>query len=183
MPSRAQLELRASAIGVEAVKYQNDSKLEQAVIYAEQHASLTPGAQATGTLTSDATAPSDGETVVIGGVTYTYKTTLTGAAFEVLIGANAAAALTNLKSAINASAGAGTTYGTGTTAHPSVTATTSTSTTQVVQAIAAGTPGNAITTIETSAHLSWGGATLSGGTAQVGPSASKVAQESGGANV
>ena len=37
--------------------------------------SLT-GVKATGTLTSDATAPSDGDTVTIEGRTYTYKTTL-----------------------------------------------------------------------------------------------------------
>lgn len=184
MASRAELELRASAISVEAAKYPNDSKLEQAVIYAEKTASLTPGAKAVGTLTSDATAPSNNETVVIGGVTYTYKTTLTGASFEVLIGASAAAALDNLKIAINNSGGTpGTEYGLGTTAHPSVSATTNTDTTQVVQALAIGTPGNAITTTETSAHLAWGAATLASGTATTGPSVASVAQVSGGANV
>lgn len=184
MPSRAQLELRASAIGVEAALYPNDSKLEQKVIYAEKAASLTPGAQAVGTLTSDATAPANNDTVVIGGVTYTFKTTLTGASFEVLIGASAAAALDNLKIAINNSGGTpGTEYGLGTTAHPSVTATTNTNTTQVVQAIATGTGGNAITTTETSAHLAWGAATLASGTAQTGPNVSAVYQTSGGQNV
>jgi len=162
MPSRAQLELRAAAISVDK--------------------SLTPGAQATQTLTSDATAPSNNETVTIGGIMYTYKTTLTPAPFEVLIGASAAVALDNLKSAINVDGTPGV-YGAGTTLHPQVTATTNTNTTQVVQAIAAGTAGNSIATTETSAHLSWGAATLAGGTAQVGPSASMVAEEAGGANV
>lgn len=182
MPSRAQLELRASAISVESANYPNDSKLEQAVIYAEQHKSLTPGGQAVGTLTSDATAPSNNETVTIGNITYTYKTTLTPAPFEVLIGASAAIALDNLKSAINVDGTVGV-YGAGTTIHPQVTATTNTNTTQVVQAIAAGTAGNSIATTETSAHLSWGAATLASGTAQSGPSAISVASESGGANV
>jgi hypothetical protein len=53
---------------------------------------------------------SDGETVVIGGVTFTMKTTLGSTAGNVLIGANVAASLTNLAAAINASAGAGSTY-------------------------------------------------------------------------
>lgn len=53
---------------------------------------------------------SNGETVVIGGVTFTMRTALTPTAGEVLIGANLAASLTNLAAAINGSAGAGTTY-------------------------------------------------------------------------
>ena len=118
----------------------------------------------TGTLTSDATAPGDGDTVVIGSVTYTYKTTLsTGPAvpYEVLIGVSAAVALDNLKSAINGTAGAGTTYGTGTVAHPDVEATTNSNTEQVVVARTAGVI-DAIATTETSSHLSWGAATLEG---------------------
>lgn len=121
------------------------------------------GASATGTLTSTGVAPSDGDTVTIDTTIYTYKTTLTGAAYEVLIGASAAAALDNLKSAINATAGAGTTYGTGTAAHPTVYAITNTNTTQVVVAKLGGTAGNSIATTETSGQLSWGGGTLSGG--------------------
>lgn len=53
---------------------------------------------------------SDAETVVINGVTFTMKTTLAGVAGQVLIGANAAASITNLTAAINGSAGAGSTY-------------------------------------------------------------------------
>lgn len=85
---------------------------------------------------------------------------------EVLIGASAAVALDNLKDAINLGTIAGTqgtTYSTGTLVHPSVTATTNTNTTQVVQAINYGTAGNSIATTETSAHLSWGAATLATG--------------------
>lgn len=111
------------------------------------------------TLTSDATSPSDGDTVVIGDVTYTFKTALTtdpgAVAYEVKIGASAAAALDNLKSAINATAGAGTTYGTGTEAHPLVSATTNTNTAQVIEMKAAG-ESSLPTLSETSSHLSWG---------------------------
>lgn len=118
---------------------------------------------ADGLLTSDATAPANDNTVTIDGHVYTYKTSLTGAADEVLIGASAAAALTNLKAAILDSGGAGTTYGTGTVAHATVIATTLTATTLLVVAKTAGTAGNAIATTKTSSHLAWGAATLVGG--------------------
>lgn len=123
--------------------------------------------KATATITSDATAPSDGDEVVIGDVTYTFKTALTtdpaAVPYEVLIGVSAAVALDNLKSAINATAGEGSTYGTGTVAHPLVTATTNANTTQVIEAITAGSAGNAIATTETSEHLAWGDTTMLGG--------------------
>lgn len=121
------------------------------------------GVSATGTLTSDTVAPANNDTVTIGSTVYTFKTTLTGAAYEVLIGASAAAALDNLKSAVNATAGAGTTYGTGTVAHTTVAAITNTNTTQLFVARTGGTSGNAIATTETSAHLSFGSATLASG--------------------
>jgi hypothetical protein len=118
---------------------------------------------ADGTLTSDGTSPANNDTVTIGSQTYTFKTTLNGAANEILIGGSAAAAIANLKKAINNSGVAGTDYGTGTVANASVSADTLTSTTLHVTALVAGTGGNTIATTETSAHLSWGGATLSGG--------------------
>jgi predicted RecA/RadA family phage recombinase len=126
--------------------------------------------KATGTITSDATAPSDGDTVTIGTTVYTYKTALTtspaAVPYEVLIGVSAAVALDNLKLAINATeGGAGSTYGTGTVAHPTVEATTNANTTQVVQALTAGQAGNDIATTETSSHLAWGATTMSGGSA------------------
>lgn len=185
MPSRAELEVRASAIGVEQANYPNDSKLEQAVIYAEKAASYTPGTAASGTLTSTGTAPANNDTVTIGSVTYTFKTTLTSstAANQVLIGASAAAALDNLKSAINRTAGAGTTYGSLTGAHPTVTATTNTDTTQVVVARVTGTGANSVATTEASSQLSWGAATLAGGTADAGPRPAVAAQLSGGKNI
>ena len=118
---------------------------------------------ATGTLTSDTVIPSDGDTVTIGSTVYTLKTAIS-VAYDVLIGGSAAAALTNLKAAINASAGAGTTYGTGTLVHPTVTAGTLTATTLLLSANTPGTAGNTIVTTETSSHLSFANANLIGAT-------------------
>ncbi len=57
-----------------------------------------------------ATQPTDGDYITVGGVTFTFKTTLTPTAGEVLIGADADAANTNLAKAINDSGTAGTHY-------------------------------------------------------------------------
>ncbi len=57
-----------------------------------------------------ATQPTDGDTVVIAGVTFTFKTTLGTTAGQVLIGGSASAARTNLKSAIEGGGTAGTDY-------------------------------------------------------------------------
>lgn len=122
------------------------------------------GAKATATLTSDATNVSDGDSVAIEGQTYVFRTALTntvGAPYEVLIGVSAAVSLDNLKSAINADGTA--VYGEGTLVHPLVTATTNTDTTQLIVANSYGTGANRYVTVATSAHLSWGGATMSGG--------------------
>lgn len=65
---------------------------------------LTGATYATATLTSTGTAPSDGDTVTVGSTTYTFRTALSSSPTvrnEVLIGANAAAALDNIKLAIN----------------------------------------------------------------------------------
>lgn len=125
-------------------------------------AALT-GVKATGLITSDATAPSAGDTVTINGVQYTFRSSLSSPAqaFEVLIGGSAAAALDNLKIAINASGGTeGTEYSVGTYAHPDVTATTNTNTTQLVEARQYGLNGNTFTLSEASTHLAWGASTM-----------------------
>ena len=119
--------------------------------------------RATGTITSDATNVSDGDTVTIGEITYRFKNTL-AQAYDVKIGADAATTLDNLKAAINASGTDGSEYYAGTYAHPDVIATTNTNTTQLIQARTnKAFIGNAIVTTENSTHLSWGGATMSGG--------------------
>ena len=64
----------------------------------------TPAVNATGQLSLGATQPADGDTVDIGGTTYTFKTTV-AAAGQVQIGAGANATLTNLANAVNDSGG------------------------------------------------------------------------------
>jgi hypothetical protein len=128
------------------------------------------GVKATALLTSNATAPANGDTVQIGNITYTFKTALTVSSatngfaifpYEVLIGASAAIALDNIKIAINNSGGtAGTEYSIGTTAHPVVTATTNTNTTQLIEAKAFGTAANTYPVSEQGANLAWGAATM-----------------------
>jgi hypothetical protein len=165
MPDRATLELRAGAVGVNPASYPNDSVLEQRVLYVEKRLPTVSGTAASGTLTSDATNVSDGDTVTIGNVTYTFKTALGTAANQVLIGANAAGSLTNLSQAISGSGGtAGTTYTANTAPipHPDVTIGTVTATTIPLTAKSIN-QGNTVATTETSAHLSFGAATLTGG--------------------
>lgn len=72
--------------------------------------------------TSSSAQPSDTQTCTINGRAYTFKTTLSGAADEIKIGASAKETMENFKAAINAEAGAGTKYGTGTTVNADVTA-------------------------------------------------------------
>jgi hypothetical protein len=84
------------------------------------YAKETGGAvKASGILTGTTIAV--GDTVTIAGKVYTFRAALVGA-YDVLVGASDSESLDNLISAINGTAGAGTTYGTGTVAHPLVTA-------------------------------------------------------------
>lgn len=94
---------------------------------------------------------------------YTWKTVLTGAAFEVLIGATVVASLSNLVAAINAGTGAGTLYGTGTTANLGVLGAPLGATGITATALVPGAAGNAIACSSTDAGGTWGGATLTGG--------------------
>lgn len=130
----------------------------------------TPAAAVAATQTITGTGVfSDGEKIVIGTLnnsrTYIMRTALSVPAIanEILIGANLAASLTNIKAAINGSAGSGTTYSTGTVAHIEVTATTLTGTTLVIAANSGGIAGNTINTTTTAANATWGAATLAGG--------------------
>ncbi len=85
------------------------------------------GTKATGDLRVD-TLPSNNDTLRIGLTgfqqTYTFKSSLTGAANEIKIAASLAAQATNIFEAINAGSNAGTDYGTGTAANAFVVAST-----------------------------------------------------------
>jgi hypothetical protein len=106
--------------------------------------------------------------VTVGASTYTFKTTLTPANGEVLIGADAAASLLNLAGAINNSGGTpGTDYQVA-AANASASAGTIVGTVLPLTALTAGTAGNSIALAETSAQLSVSGATLLGGAAAQG---------------
>jgi hypothetical protein len=120
------------------------------------------GTEATGVLTL-AGNPSDGNTVTIDGVTYTFRTS-PDEANEIDIGAAATNSIDNLIAAINGAAGEGTLYGTGTEAHPTVLAAAGSGDTMDVTARTAGTVGNSIATTKVGADLAWGAATLTGGT-------------------
>lgn len=118
------------------------------------------------TLTGDGTNITNADTVTIGTKVYTFQDTLTNVDGHVLKAGTAAASLTNLFHAINASGGTpGTDYATATVANTQVTATNPTGTTVVLTAKLSGVAANSIATTEASTHLSFGGLTLTGGIA------------------
>lgn len=123
--------------------------------------------RATATLTSNNTNVSDGDTVSIAGLTYTFKTVLTPTAGEVLIGATADDSLLNLIRAINHTGTPGTDYansGITAVAHPLVSAASSvTAHAFLLTALTYGIAPNLYPTSDTAATLSFGGSTFSGG--------------------
>ena len=143
-----------------AIISKNSSTVDDGATVVVCEGSTGTDTDATVTLTSTGTLAADGVTVTLGNRTYTLKTALTASttANQVLLGATAADTLDNLKSAVNLTAGAGTTYGSLTTAHTQLTATTNTNTTQVFVAsvgASSGRAGNDLTAGETTATLSF----------------------------
>lgn len=120
---------------------------------------------ASGTITGTTIAADD--TVTIGGLTYTFVDALTDdpetVPFEVLVGASDSDSLDNLIAAINGAAGEGTTYGTGTTEHPSVTASAGAGDTVAIAAQTAGVNGNAIDSTSALTDGGFAAVTLTGG--------------------
>ena len=86
--------------------------------------------------------PTANDTVTVADKTYTFKSTAS-TANDVKIGTNAAGTIANLVAAINGGEGAGTDYGTGTTANAFVTATAGSGKVEL-EAKSAGAAGNAI---------------------------------------
>ena len=107
------------------------------------------------------------DTVVIGTTTYRFMNDLVpDVAYDVLKGATASDTLDNLIAAINKAAGEGSTYGTGTVAHPLVTATAGDGDTMLVTAKVKGTAYNTTPTtnpIDSGNKIAWGDATLKNG--------------------
>jgi len=109
--------------------------------------------------------PTNGQTTVVGGKTYTWQTTLTDVDGNIKIGASLAASQQNLIDAINLTGTVGTQYAASMSENPQVSAATSwTTNTLVVTAKTAGTAGNSIATGGTAG--SWDAATL--GTTRAG---------------
>ena len=156
------------------LRLSNDDGLARVVDSNGRRARLRPeagtpvhGVIATGTLTGTTIAADD--TVTIADLTYTFVDALsedTGDAvpYEVLVGATDSDSLDNLIAAINGDTGEGTLYGTGTVAHPSVTAAAGAGDTMDVSFTAgAGVAGNDIATTATLTSGDWGAANLEGG--------------------
>jgi hypothetical protein len=114
------------------------------------------------TLTANPTA---GETVTLGSQTYTFRTTFSSNPVdEVNIGADVEETLQNLLAAINAGAGAGTAYGTGTIANADVLASSVFDPQLFLDATALGASGNSIVSTETLANGEFeNGPTFTGG--------------------
>lgn len=115
------------------------------------------------TITSNNVAPANGDTVTIGGKTYTFRTALTPLEGEVLINVTADAALLNLIRAINHTGTPNTDYkvaaaDTNVTADAAVSAAHSF---QIYEKVGAASPGVALAV--TGATHSWSAANTSGG--------------------
>lgn len=167
MPSRHELNLRAYALGFDPSTIANDSKLEQKILWLSKNQTATAitGTAPTTTLTLSGNAVA-AETITIGGVTYTFRTTVTNTVpNEIKVGATASATLDNIKDAINGtvSGTAGVEYSQATKRHPLVTAGAKDATTVVIAATDTNVGGTAPTT-ETMTNGAFTGATLSAGT-------------------
>lgn len=124
---------------------------------------ITAVVPAVSTLTSTGTFGNT-QTVVCGGKTYTFQTTLTNVDGNVAIGADAEESLANLKAAINLGSGAGTAYAAAMTENALVKATDLTATTLKIVAKVPGVIGNHIPTTETQTNASWTSTVMAGGT-------------------
>jgi hypothetical protein len=100
--------------------------------------------------------PADGDHVVIGDISYTFKTATPAAAYEVLIGASATTAGQNLTSTING-------LSTLSPAHPDVTASNTGAGVVLVTAKIKGTLDASIVTTEDGTNTAWNHAALTGG--------------------
>lgn len=120
-----------------------------------------PYTRATGLFTFNG-LPTASETITVGSQVYTWVSALTGAD-DIMIGATVDDCIDNLVSAMNADAGAGTKYGTGTLANADARADTYLSPQVWFTATVMGAAGNSVATTTTMADGKWRDATLIGG--------------------
>lgn len=118
------------------------------------------GTKASNTLTSDTTEVVVADTVTIGGIVYTFRTTM-ASAYDVKRNGTYTTTLGNLVKAINGTGTPGTEYYAGTLANPVVSAVAA-GATVVVTARVAGTAQNSVPTTEAGIHTSWAETTLGG---------------------
>lgn len=167
MASRNELNIRALVLGFDPATIPNDSKLEQKVLWLEKNFTQNvTGTAPTTTLTSTGVAVA-AETMIIGGVTYTFRAAVTNTVpNEIKIGAAATNTLDNIKDAINGTSAVGvpgTDYSQATVRNPLVTAGAKTATTLVFTATDTNVGGNSATT-ETLTNFAFTGGTMSAGT-------------------
>ena len=116
----------------------------------------------------------DASTFVLDTTTYTAVIVLaetlglTAVPFQILWVTSEAVFLDNVKLAVNLSGVMGTDYGTGTTEHPTVVATTNTNTVQTFNSKKTGTAGNSIATTETMANYAFTSTVMASGTGATG---------------
>ena len=126
------------------------------------------GATMSGAVTTDAATFTLDTTTYTGVIVLAETLGLTAVPNQILWVTSEAVFLDNVKSTINLSGVMGTTYGTGTTAHPTVVATTNTDTTQVFNAKNTGTAGNSIATTETMANYAFTALVMGSGAGATG---------------
>lgn len=123
---------------------------------------------ATSTLTSaDTGAFTDGKVVVLGAITYRFKT-VPAQINDIFIGVSADVTLGSLVKAINLTGEEGVDYFAGTEIHPTCSAAAVASHATVVTSKVAAYASNAIATTTDEAKLSWTGSTLAGGGSTIG---------------
>lgn len=136
-------------------------------LYTDATASFTSGTAGTATLTFTGNA-ADGNTVSIGGTTYTFHSSISSYIYYdkvVVIGATTADTITNLYNAINNSGGTKYSDYTAANAHEFVSATAKTATTLTITAKKTAHGLTSLALAETLSNASWGASTLSGATA------------------
>jgi hypothetical protein len=138
---------------------QRNRRADQLIAGAVNLAFGAPAASGTITFTTN---PASGDSVTIAGVTYTFRSTFTPAAYEVQIGATKEATASNLKAAINSEGIVGTTYTGGTERLPGIIASVITNVVTVTATLP-GSTGNEYGLAKTGSAITLSGSTLTGG--------------------